>query len=140
MGSFAIFQCSFKDLNYVCGSFLNSILIAKMSSFLSSFIEMIVPKIHAEEEEDEPEAEAEEEAAEEEAAEEEAEEDLVDPHELVREQCVTDHCLAVKARLDECNARVESKNNTTETCFEEILDFYHCVDHCSSKIIMSKLK
>merc|ERR1739848_411312 len=150
MGSFAIFQCSFKDLNYVCGSFLNSILIAKMSSFLSSFIEMIVPKIHAEEEEDEPEAEAEEEAAEEEAAEEEAEEeeeeeeedeeDLVDPHELVREQCVTDHCLAVKARLDERNARVESKNNTTETCFEEILDFYHCVDHCSSKIIMSKLK
>ena len=118
-----------------------------MSSFLSSFIEMIVPKIHAEEEEDEPEAEAEaeEEAAEEEAEaeeeeEEEDEEDLVDPHETVREQCVTDHCLAVKAKLDECNARVESKNNTTETCFEEILDFYHCIDHCSSKIIMSKLK
>merc|ERR1712228_148863 len=103
-----------------------------MSSFLSSFIEMIVPKIYAEEEEDEPEAEAEEE--------EEDEEDLVDPHETVREQCVTDHCLAVKAKLDECNARVESKNNTTETCFEEILDFYHCIDHCSSKIIMSKLK
>merc|ERR1712083_752504 len=117
----------------LCGSFLNSILIAKMSSFLSSFIEMIVPKIHAEEEEDEPEAEEEEE-------EEEDEEDLVDPHETVREQCVTDHCLAVKAKLDECNARVESKNNTTETCFEEILDFYHCIDHCSSKIIMSKLK
>ena len=122
-----------------------------MSSFLSSFIEMIVPKIHAEEEEDEPEAEAEaeEEAAEEEAAEEEAEEeeeeeedeeDLVDPHEAVREQCVTDHCTAVKARLDECNARVESKSSTTETCFEEILDFYHCIDHCSSKIILSKLK
>ena len=125
-----------------------------MSSFLSSFIEMIVPKIHAKEEEDEPEAEAEEEAAEEEAAEEEAaeeeaeeeeeeeedEEDLVDPHDTVREQCVTDHCAAIKARLDECNARVESKNSTTETCFEEILDFYHCIDHCSSKIIMSKLK
>ena len=120
-----------------------------MSSFLSSFIEMIVPKIHAEEEEDEPEAEeeaAEEEAAEEEAAEEEEEEeeedeeDLVDPHDTVREQCVADHCAAIKTRLDECNARVESKNSTTETCFEEILDFYHCIDHCSSKIIMSKLK
>merc|ERR1711936_655596 len=128
------------------GSLLNSILIVKMSSFLSSFIEMIVPKIHAEDEEDEPEAEeeaAEEEAAEEEAAEEEEEEDeedLVDPHDTVREQCVTDHCAAIKARLDECNARVESKNSTTETCFEEILDFYHCIDHCSSKIIMSKLK
>merc|ERR1712037_585892 len=122
----AIFQCSFKVLNYVCGSLLNSILIVKMSSFLSSFIEMIVPKIHAEDEEDEPEAEeeaSEEEAAEEEAAEEEAEEeeeeedeeDLVDPHDTVREQCVTDHCAAIKARLDECNARVESKNSTTET-------------------------
>ena len=114
-----------------------------MSSFLSSFIEMIIPKIHAEEEEDEPEAEeeaAEEEAAEEEEEEEEDEEDLVDPHDTVREQCVTDHCAAIKARLDECNARVESKNSTTETCFEEILDFYHCIDHCSSKIIMSKLK
>jgi ubiquinol-cytochrome c reductase subunit 6 len=119
-----------------------------MSSFLSSFIEMIVPKIHAEEEEDEPEAEeeaAEEEAAEEEAAEEEEEEeedeeDLVDPHDTIREQCVADHCASIKARLDECNARVESKNSTTETCFEEILDFYHCIDHCSSKIIMSKLK
>merc|ERR1712037_444884 len=110
---------------------LNSILIVKMSSFLSSFIEMIVPKIHAEDEEDEPEAE--EEAAEEEE-EEEDEEDLVDPHDTVREQCVTDHCAAIKARLDECNARVESKNSTTETCFEEILDFYHCIDHCSSKI------
>merc|ERR1712037_876498 len=126
----AIFQCSFKVLNYVCGSLLNSILIVKMSSFLSSFIEMIVPKIHAEDEEDEPEAEEEE----------EDEEDLVDPHDTVREQCVTDHCAAIKARLDECSARVESKNSTTETCFEEILDFYHCIDHCSSKIIMSKLK
>merc|ERR1739840_22456 len=130
------------------GSLLNSILIVKMSSFLSSFIEMIVPKIHAEDEEDEPEAEeeaAEEEAAEEEAEEEEEEEeedeeDLVDPHDTVREQCVTDHCAAIKARLDECNARVESKNSTTETCFEEILDFYHCIDHCSSKIILTKLK
>ena len=122
-----------------------------MSSFLSSFIEMIVPKIHAEEEEDEPEAEAEaeEEAAEEEAAEEEAaeeeeeeedEEDLIDPHDTVREQCVTDHCADIKKRLDECNARVESKSSTTETCFEEILDFYHCIDHCSSTIILTKLK
>ena len=24
--------------------------------------------------------------------------------------------------------QVQSKNKTTETCFEEILDFYHCVD------------
>ena len=31
--------------------------------------------------------------------------------------------------------QVQSKNKTTETCFEEILDFYHCVDHCAAKEI-----
>merc|ERR1712018_881934 len=122
----------------VSGSFLNENLTVKMSSLLSSLVEKIVPKLKAEEEEDEPEAE--EEAEEEEEEDEEDEEDLIDPHEVVREECATDHCQAVKARLDECNARVESKSATTETCFEEILDFYHCVDHCASKIILTKLK
>merc|ERR1712066_241343 len=145
MGSFSSISRSSK----VSGSFLNENLPVKMASLLSSFVEMIVPKLKAEEEEDEPEeepeAEAEEEAeeeaeAEEEEEEEEDEEDLVDPHEVVREECAKDHCQAVKDRLDECNARVESKSATTETCFEEILDFYHCIDHCASKIILSKLK
>merc|ERR1712080_642008 len=117
----------------VSGSFLNENLTVKMSRLLSSFVEIIVPKLKAEEEEDEPEeepeAEAEEEAEEEE--EEEDEEDLIDPHEVVREECAKDHCQAVKTRLDECNARVESKSATTETCFEEILDFYHRKDHCA---------
>ena len=31
--------------------------------------------------------------------------------------------------------KVKSKTKTTETCFEEILDFYHCVDHCAAKDI-----
>ena len=34
---------------------------------------------------------------------------------------------AYKAKLEECNDRVK-----TETCFEEIVDFYHCVDHCAA--------
>merc|ERR1711963_631050 len=125
------------------GSFLNSKLIVKMASFLSSFVEMITPKLRAEEEEDEPEeepeAEVEAEEEEEEEEEEEDEEDLVDPQETVRAECVTAHCAAIKSELDACNDRVSSKSNTTETCFQEILDFYHCVDHCASKIIMSKL-
>merc|ERR1712179_776798 len=125
---------SFSRSSKVSGSFLDEILTVKMASFLSSFVEMIVPKLKAED--DEPEEEEEEEEEEED----EDEEDLVDPHELVREDCTKDHCAAVKARLDECNARVESKSATTETCFEEILDFYHCVDHCASKIILTKLK
>merc|ERR1712080_484969 len=141
MGSFS----SISRRSKVSGSFLNENLTVKMSRLLSSFVEIIVPKLKAEEEEDEPEEEpeAEEEAEaeeEEEEEDEEDEEDLIDPHEVVREECATDHCQAVKARLDECNARVESKSATTETCFEEILDFYHCIDHCASKIILSKLK
>merc|ERR1711963_573348 len=125
----------------VSGSFFNENLTVKMSSFLSSFVEMIVPKLKAEEEDDEPEERPEAEAEEEEEEEDdEDEEDLIDPHEVVREECTKDHCQSVKDRLDECNARVESKSATTETCFEEILDFYHCIDHCASKIILSKLK
>merc|ERR1711893_200986 len=134
---------SFSRSSKVSGSFLDYILTVKMASFLSSFVEMIVPKLKAEEDDEpEEEPEAEEEAAEEEEEEEEDEdeEDLVDPHEVVREDCTRDHCAAIKARLDECNARVESKSAPTETCFEEILDFYHCVDHCASKIILTKLK
>ena len=58
--------------------------------------------------------------------------DLVDPATAIKEACAENHCTAYKAKLDECNDRVRSKNKTTETCFEEILDFYHCVDHCAS--------
>ncbi len=43
-------------------------------------------------------------------------------------------------RLDECNDRVNSKTKTTETCLEEVMDFYHCVDHCAGPKIFAKLK
>ena len=42
--------------------------------------------------------------------------------------------------LDGCNSRVASKARTTETCFEEILDFYHCVDHCAAPTIFQHVK
>ena len=91
--------------------------------------EKFFPSVKAEEE-DEPEEEEEE----------EDEEDLVDPAVEIKEKCAEDHCTKYKNRLDECNDRVTSKNNTTETCFEEILDFYHCVDHCAAEKIFSVLK
>ena len=90
-----------------------------------SVTDKLVPKIHAEEEEEE----------------EEEEEDLVDPAAQIKEACAeSSECAKYKARFDECTSRVESKNATTETCFEEILDFYHCMDHCASKDIFSKVK
>jgi len=72
--------------------------------------------------------------------EEEEEEDLVDPATVIKEKCAETDCTKYKDRLDECTTRVQSKNKTTETCFEEILDFYHCVDHCASDKIFKHVK
>ncbi len=66
-----------------------------------SLTDKLVPKVRAEEEEDEEE--------------EEEEEDLVDPAEAIKEDCADQKCGKYKARLDECNDRVNAKSNTTET-------------------------
>ena len=72
--------------------------------------------------------------------EEEEEEDLVDPASLIKESCADSHCTSLKSKLDECNDRVNGKNKTSETCFEEILDFYHCVDHCAAPSVFNHVK
>merc|ERR1711972_1125576 len=100
-----------------------------------SVMDKFIPRVKAEEE-DEPEEE--EEAGEEE---EEDEEDLVDPAVQIKEDCANSAaCISSKERLDACNERVNSKENTKETCLEEILDFYHCMDHCAGPKIFAKLK
>merc|ERR1712156_516123 len=112
----------------------------KMASFLSSIVEMIVPKLKAEEEDDEPAEEEEAEAEAEAEEEEEDEEELVDSQQVIRDKCKESHCVAAQRELETCNDRVNSKTATTETCFQEILDFYHCIDHCASATVMSQLK
>lgn len=67
------------------------------------------------------------------------EEELVDPHVVLKEECAG-RCTNYKQKLDECNDRVSSRSQTTETCAEELFDFVHCVDHCVAKDIFSKLK
>lgn len=74
------------------------------------------------------------------AADEEEEEELVDPQTVLREECKDKHCLGYEKRLNECNDRVNSRSQTAETCMEEIIDLMHCVDHCASKTLFSKLK
>jgi len=76
----------------------------------------------------------------EEEEEEEDEEDLIDPATEIKEKCADGACLTYKTRLDECNERVTSKTKTSETCFEEILDFYHCVDSCAAPQIFQHVK
>jgi len=71
---------------------------------------------------------------------EEEEVELVDPQGPIREACVAHHCEKYKSKLDTCNERVNSRSKTTETCFEELLDLMHCMDHCASEKLFSKLK
>ena len=68
------------------------------------------------------------------------EEELIDPQEVLRTECKAKHCEKYEAKLDTCNARVRSRKKTAETCYEELLDLFHCVDHCVAKDLMKKLK
>merc|ERR1712179_725697 len=103
-------------------------LRTKMASELMEKLSNLFTTLKAEEE-DEPEEE-----------EEEDEEDLIDPATAIKEACAENMCTSYKAKLGECEERVKSKTKTTETCFEEILDFYHCVDHCAAKDIFKHVK
>jgi len=108
--------------------FQGSILRSTMASELMEKLSNLFTTLKAEDE-DEPEEEEEEE-----------EEDLIDPATAIKEACAENQCTSYKAKLDECEERVKSKTKTTETCFEEILDFYHCVDHCAAKDIFKHVK
>ena len=93
-----------------------------------SVTDKLIPKVRAEEEDEE------------EDEDDEDEDELVDPADKIKEECKTSHCQSYVNKLEACNDRVNSKPDTEETCYEEILDFYHCLDHCASKQIFAKLK
>jgi len=40
--------------------------------------------------------------------------------------------LALAERLEQCNSRVTSKENSEESCMEEMIDWVHDVDNCVS--------
>jgi ubiquinol-cytochrome c reductase subunit 6 len=90
-------------------------------AFVRDIESKVVPKVRAEDEEED-------------------EEDLIDPAVEIKEKCTENKCMAYKEKLDTCNVRVRSKKSTTETCFEEVLDFYHCVDHCAAPDIFKATK
>jgi len=72
---------------------------------------------------------------------EEDEEELVDPIDVVREQCSRDaESLALLAELQTCSDRVESRNMTEETCQQEQFDFLGHRDHCVAHHIFHHLK
>ena len=56
-----------------------------------------------------------------------------DPQVGIREECgKSGHCQSLRTELDTCTDRVNSRENTAETCTQELYDFMHCVDHCVS--------
>lgn len=58
---------------------------------------------------------------------------LQDPQTVLREKCrAKADCSKLAARLDDCNERVRSRIKTSENCHEEVVDLFHCVDHCVS--------
>merc|ERR1712177_74795 len=70
----------------------------------------------------------------------EEEEELVDPADEIKASCESKNCQKYRDRYEECNARVNSKKNTEETCLEEVIDLFHCVDHCASPKIAATFK
>ncbi|XP_039277134.1 cytochrome b-c1 complex subunit 6, mitochondrial-like [Nilaparvata lugens] len=66
--------------------------------------------------------------------------DLVDPQAELKSECQTSHCSELMDELIECNKRVNGKRQTLETCEQELYDMIHCVDHCVSKTLFSRLK
>lgn len=69
-----------------------------------------------------------------------AEENLVDPQTTLRSKCDESKCQATRLRYEQCNERVSQKTETTETCAEELVDFFSCVDHCVAKTLFNELK
>ncbi|XGW05208.1 hypothetical protein V3C99_015971 [Haemonchus contortus] len=46
----------------------------------------------------------------------------------------------LKSALDECNARVNSRKHTEETCNQEMFDFVKHVDRCAIRKAFASLK
>ncbi|TKR57918.1 hypothetical protein L596_030558 [Steinernema carpocapsae] len=66
-------------------------------------------------------------------------EEGVDQLQQFREQCES-HVASFKARLEECNDRVNSRSNTEEVCVEEMVDYIHHLDHCAAPKAFAALK
>ncbi|XP_072853690.1 cytochrome b-c1 complex subunit 6, mitochondrial [Pogona vitticeps] len=72
---------------------------------------------------------------------EEEEEELVDPLTVIREECEKlEKCVKFREVLDECEARVNSRSHTEETCSDELIDFLRTRDHCVAEKLFTKLK
>lgn len=46
--------------------------------------------------------------------------ELVDPHDVLKEECTEKHCKKYLSKLEECNNRVNGNPKTDETCVEEV--------------------
>merc|ERR1739842_67647 len=103
----------------ICRSIIECSHIAIIVPTVDDF--KIVPKVRADDDEDD-------------------EEELVDPAEEIKASCEAKNCQKYRDRYEECNARVNSKKQAEETCVEEVLDLFHCVDHCASPKIAATFK
>ncbi|CAK1541622.1 unnamed protein product [Leptosia nina] len=69
------------------------------------------------------------------------EEELVDPQVQLREECHEKPDIQTFwSKYQQCNDRVNSRSNTTETCEEELIDYVHVLDKCVNKDLFKRLK
>ena len=66
--------------------------------------------------------------------------EMIDPHDVLKDDCRDKHCKKYFTKLETCNNRVTSKKQTTETCEEELQDLLGCIDHCVAPKLFGKLK
>jgi len=111
------------------------------NNLLISFLEDSDEPEVANEEEGGAEGEGDDEDDDDDDEDDEDEEDPEDPYETNRTKCAeTKGCADLMAIFGECEQRVQSKSHTEENCSQEILDFFHCQDHCAAKGLFAKLK
>lgn len=82
------------------------------------------------------------EAVEESEEEEEEEEDLVDPKDVLEEECKNSKaCAPLKHHYDECVERVTSGHGVeNEDCVEEFFHLLHCASTCAAPKLWKALK
>ncbi|CEF63100.1 Cytochrome b-c1 complex, subunit 6 family and Ubiquinol-cytochrome C reductase hinge domain-containing protein [Strongyloides ratti] len=66
-------------------------------------------------------------------------EEGVDQLQHYREKC-EEKVSHFKEILETCNARVESRTNTEETCHEEMVEYIQHLDHCAMPKAFAALK
>lgn len=69
-----------------------------------------------------------------------ADEEPVDPKEFIENECARKECTKLFNRFVRCTERVNSAEETEETCTQELFEVSPCVDNCVARQLFARLK